>query len=108
MPSQLSDEAIRGVVGRLPSHGATINVSFTGTAAVSSALTEGQEYDVVADQHCYICESNTAVADADTTDYLLPAYTIITITPQTDLFVSVIQVDTAGTLRISPRVASGV
>lgn len=108
MGNPLSDDSIRSVVGRLPAHGATINVSFSAVGAVSSVLSEGQEYDITADQHCYICESATAVADADATDYLLPAYTIITITPQTNLYVSVLRVDTDGTLKISPRVASGV
>jgi hypothetical protein len=107
--SQLSDKGITDSVGTLPAHGETINLT-TGAAADNTAvLVAGQTYDLICDQHCYVCASATATADdADSTDMLLPAYTIVTFTPQTNLYVSAIQVDTAGTLRVSPRVTANV
>jgi len=107
MTSQLSQEAITDVVGTLPAHGETINLSVTAAADNTATLVAGVTYDMICDQHCYVCASATATADdADSTDYLLPAFTIVTFTPQTNLFVSAVRVDTDGTLRVSPRVTA--
>ena len=89
MTSQLTQEAITDVVGTLPAHGETINLSVTNAADNTATLVAGVTYDMICDQHCYVCASATAGADdADSTDYLLPAFTIVTFTPQTNLFSS--------------------
>jgi len=109
MQSQLTDLALRSCVGTLPATGAVQTIT-TGAAADNNttALVNGLQYDLVCTEDCYICASATNAAnDCTTSDYYLPANTIITFTPITGLlFVSALQVATAGTVFISPRSAN--
>ena len=104
MTSRLANEAITDSVGTLPISGDTITVSFTGAADNSTVLVRGKHYMMVATEDCHVIASATATADdATTSDFLLPAKTILDFEPDQELYVSVISAGTNGTLYIAPR-----
>ncbi len=103
--SKTTDRQIRASMGALPLTGTTIELSFTGTTAVSAALTVGVTYDITSDQDVYVCSNSTGVADATTNDYVIykeQPGVFHTPTAQA-LYVSALRKSTNGTLKISPR-----
>ena len=105
MVSRKTDQALAAVIGVLPAHGQTVKLSLTTSAATTATvLTAGRKYDMVSDVDCFVCASTVGGNDATTSDYFLPALTIVPITPNgTYLYVSGIVSAGTGTLYISPR-----
>lgn len=107
MTSTRTDDRLASVVGSLPDQGETVTVSLSTSAATTgSALTAGRVYDMVSDVDCFVCRSGAAGDDATTSDYFLPALTIVPFCLEKggDLYVSGIVSSGTGTLYISPRV----
>lgn len=104
MTSQVTDRALQAIVGELPAQGETVTLSLTTSADTSAALTAGRKYDIVCDTDCFICATTVGADDATTSDYFLPALTIVAFTPgETNNYVSGILASGTGTLYISPR-----
>lgn len=105
MSSERTDQAIANVLGALPAQGETETLSMTTSAATTTnPLTANKTYDMVSDVDCFVCASTDGGDDASTSDYFLPALTIVPISAQgTNLYVSAILASGTGTLYLSPR-----
>jgi len=105
MTSLLTDRALLAIVGELPAQGDTVTLSLSTSAATTATeLTTGKKYDIVCDVDCFVCSSTVGADDATTSDYFLPALTIVAFTPgETNTYVSGILASGTGTLFICPR-----
>lgn len=105
MTSRVTDRALQALIGEIPAQGDTVTLSLsTSAATTATALTAGKKYDMVCDVDCFVCSSTVGADDATTSDYFLPALTIVPFTPgQTNTYISGIVSAGTGTLFISPR-----
>jgi len=110
MTSTRTDQALGNVLGTLPAQGSTITLSLTTSAATTAtACTAGATYDMVCDVDCFVCACAVGADSATTSDYFLPALTVIPMSVYgTSLYVSGIVASGTGTLFLSPREAVGV
>lgn len=105
MSSNSTDRILKSVAGgSIPVTGATITVSVTAAAAVSTILTAGVTYELKFTQDMHVCAAPSAVATATTSDALYYAEEVGKYhTPDpSNLHLSAIRSTTDGTLYIIP------